>query len=98
MAVNKTNLRVLNRLCERGFDTSKKINTVDMEIAHENGLDDVIGGIIELKKAIRNRRELAWLCDGVDPNPKKEASKHDRSSENEDGASQFPEGTAESGE
>ena len=98
MAVNKTNLRVLNRLCEKGFDTSKKINTVDMEIAHENGLDDVIGGIIELKKAIRNRRELAWLCDGVDPNPKKEAERYDRSKETEDDGNQFSGGTAETGE
>ena len=66
MAVNKTKLRTLNRLCERGFDTEKKISAVDMEIAYENGLSDELGGIIELKKAIKAHGGIAWLCDGED--------------------------------
>ena len=97
MAVNKAKLKTLNRLCDRGFDTSKKISSIEMEIAHENGLDDEIGGIIELKKAIRERKELAWLCDGNDPKPK-EAKKNGRTEGSEDNQNQFSGGTAETGE
>lgn len=66
MAVNKMKLKTLNTLCEKGFDTAKKIAAVDMRTAHTNDLDDELGGILDLQDAIRYRTELAWLCDGVD--------------------------------
>ena len=66
MTVNRTKLKTLNRLCEKRFDTAKKISAIDMRTAHENDLDDELGGILALQDAIRERRELAWLCDGKD--------------------------------
>ncbi len=67
MAVNRTKLKTLNRLCEKGFDTAKKVSTIDMRTAYQNELGDELGGILALQDAIRERRELAWLCDGEDP-------------------------------
>ena len=66
MAVNKMKLKTLNRLCEKGFDTAKKISTIEIEDAYENDLGDKLGGIVALKKAIKAHTELAWLCDGSD--------------------------------
>ena len=66
MAVNKVKLRTLTRLSDKGFDTQKKILAIDMRAARNNGLDDDIGGIIDLQDAIRAHREIAYLCDGMD--------------------------------
>lgn len=66
MAVNRTKLKTMNRLCEKGFDTAKKISAIDMRLAHENDLNDEIGNILDLQQAIRAHMELAWLCDGED--------------------------------
>ncbi len=75
MAVNKMKLRTLNRLCEKGFDTAKKISTIEIEEAYENDLGDELGGIVALKKAIKAHAELAWLCDGADV--RKEVKRND---------------------
>ena len=42
MAINKTKLKTLTRLSDRGFDTHKKILAIDMRAARDNGLDDDI--------------------------------------------------------
>ena len=43
-----------------------------MEEVFENGLENELGNIIGLKKAIKaNHSELAWLLDGSDPKPDK---------------------------
>ena len=47
MAINKAKLKTLTRLCEKGFDTHKKILAIDMRAARDNGLDDDISGILE---------------------------------------------------
>lgn len=66
MAVNKSKLKTLNRLSDKGYDTQKKILAIDMRAARDNGLDDDIGGILDLQDAIRAHREIAYLCDGTD--------------------------------
>ena len=66
MAVNKTKLKTLTRLSDKGFDTQKKILAIDMRAARDNGLDDDIGGILDLQDAIRAHKEIAYLCDGTD--------------------------------
>ena len=37
-----------------------------MRAARDNGLDDDIGGIIDLQDAIKAHREITYLCDGID--------------------------------
>ena len=66
MAVNKTKLKTLTKLSDKGFDTQKKILAIDMRAARDNGLDDDISGILDLQDAIRAHREIAYLCDGND--------------------------------
>ena len=48
MAINKAKLKTLTRLCDKGFDTHKKILAIDMRAARDNGLDDDISGILDL--------------------------------------------------
>lgn len=66
MAVNKMKLKTLTKLSDKGFDTQKKILAIDMRAARDNGLDDDIGGILDLQDAIRTHKEIAYLCDGID--------------------------------
>ena len=70
MAINKAKLKTLTRLSDRGFDTHKKILAIDMRAARNHGLDDDIGGIIDLQDAIKAHREIAYLCDGSDAKPR----------------------------
>lgn len=76
MATNKAKLKTLTRLCDKGFDTHKKILAIDMRAARDNGLDDDISGILDLQDAIRAHREIAYLCDGSDEKPGKEGVQH----------------------
>ena len=78
MAVNKAKLKTLNRLSDQGFDTQKKIMFIDMRVARDHGFADDLGGIIDLQDAIRAHREIAYLCDGEDLKPRKEAVRDDR--------------------
>ena len=71
MAADKAILKTLNKLSEQGFDTEKKINSIDMKAAFEHGLSDEIGGILKLQAAIKSHKQLAYLLGGTDE--KKEA-------------------------
>ena len=51
--MDRMKLKTMDKLAAKGFDTEKKVMALEMEIVHENGLDDEIGGILDLKKAIR---------------------------------------------
>ena len=53
MTINKMKLKTLTRLSDKGFDTHKKILAIDMRAARNHGLDDDIGGIIDLQDAIK---------------------------------------------
>ena len=72
MAIDKSKIKTLEKLKEKGFDTANKIRPLAMEEVFENGLENELGNIIGLKKAIKaNHSELAWLLDGSDPKPSK---------------------------
>ena len=66
MAVDKKKIKTLTRLSDKGFDTHKKILAIDMRAARDNGLDDDIGGILDLQDAIRAHKEIEYLCEGSD--------------------------------
>jgi hypothetical protein len=63
---------------KKGFDTEKKVNAIDMQVAFDNGLADEIGGILALQKAIKAHTVYAFLMDGSDSKPEKREAKHDR--------------------
>ena len=68
MAIDKSKIKTLEKLKEKGFDTANKIRPLEMEEVFENGLENELGNTIGLKKAIKaNHSELAWLLDGSDP-------------------------------
>ena len=72
MTIDKSKIKTLEKLKEKGFDTANKIRPLEMEEVYENGLENELGNIIGLKKAIKaNHSELAWLLDGSDPKPEK---------------------------
>ena len=56
MTINKIKLKTLTRLSDKGFDTHKKILAIDMRAARNHGLDDDIGGIIDLLVKDTNHR------------------------------------------
>ena len=67
MAIDKSKIKTLEKLKEKGFDTANKIRPLEMEEVFENGLENELGNIIGLKKAIKaNHSEIAWLLDGSD--------------------------------
>ena len=95
MTTDKNKLKTLNKLTDEGFDTEKKITSIDMKVAYEHGLSGEIGVILELQEAIRDRKVIAYLCNAMDdakPKPAKtnssdpagkEDGNHERDHENE---------------
>lgn len=92
MTADKSKLKTLNKLTDEGFDTEKKITSIDMKIAYDHGLSGEIGVILELQEAIRDRKVIAYLCNAMDdskPKPPKtnssnlEEKEDDRSENNE---------------
>ena len=81
--MDRMKLKTMVKLAAKGFDTEKKVMSLEMEIVHENGLDDEIGGILDLKKAIRQHRLYAYLYNGKDPVPAKKEVKPDVRNESE---------------
>lgn len=74
MTADKNKLKTLNKLTDEGFDTEKKITSIDMKVAYEHGLSGEIGVILELQEAIRDRKVIAYLCNAMDdakPKPAK---------------------------
>ena len=51
MTADKSKLKTLNKLTDEGFDTEKKITSIDMKIAYDHGLSGEIGVILELQEA-----------------------------------------------
>lgn len=78
MTVDKTKLKTLNKLNDEGFDSEKKISTIDMKVAFEHGLNNEIGVILELQDAIKDRKVISYLCNAVEEEKKKEHKKEER--------------------
>ena len=52
--MEKSIQKLLDKLGKKGFDTEKKVNAIDMQVAFDNGLADELGGILALQKAIKS--------------------------------------------
>ena len=70
MAIDRTKLKTMDKLKDKGFDTANKIKTLDGRLILKNGLTGEMANIFDLQDAIKaNHSELAWLMDGEDPRP-----------------------------
>ena len=76
--MDKTKLKLLDKLRKKGYDTEKKVTAIDMQVAFDNGLADEIGGVLALQKAIKTHNVYSFLMDGVDSKSEKKEAKHDR--------------------
>ena len=76
--MEKSIQKLLDKLGKKGFDTEKKVNAIDMQVAFDNGLADEIGGVLALQKAIKTHNVYSFLMDGVDSKSEKKEAKHDR--------------------
>ena len=83
MAIDRTKLKTMDKLKDKGFDTASKIKTLDGRLILKNGLTGEMANIFDLQDAIKaNHSELAWLMDGEDPKPeRKEAADADELSD-----------------
>jgi len=69
--MEKSIQKLLDKLGKKGFDTEKKVNAIDMQVAYDNGLADELGGILALQKAIKSHSAYAFIMGGTDPKPEK---------------------------
>lgn len=65
MAMDKAKLRALNKLSDKGFNTTAKISSIDMVTIRDEGLVNDISFIIEIQEAIKGD-VLAFLLNGSD--------------------------------
>lgn len=77
--------KLLEKLGKKGFDTEKKVNAIDMQVAYDNGLTDELGGILALQKAIKTHSVYSFIMDGTDPKPEKKEVRNDRDGRNTEG-------------
>ena len=82
--MDKAKQKLIDKLGKKGFDTEKKVNAIDMQVAFDNGLTDELGGILALQKAIKTHSVYAFLMDGVDAKMEKKEAKHDHDRKPED--------------
>lgn len=95
MAIEKSKIKTLEKLKEKGFDTANKIRPLEMEEVYENGLESELGNIIGLKKAIKaNHSELAWLLDGTDPKAEKKEEQNNADEDRSAGRDTYTEAYA----
>ena len=71
--MDKVKLRSLNKLAEKGFDTSKKIAEIDMVTIRDYGLVGEISFIIEIQEALKND-VIAFLFNSGDEKEEMEES------------------------
>ena len=76
MAIDKKKAAALSKISDRGYDTEKKVMTIDLDVIDEEDFTKEISEIRGLKKAIRNHNVIAYLCNGTDPVPQKKEVRH----------------------
>ena len=74
--MEKSIQKLLDKLGKKGFDTEKKVNAIDMQVAFDNGLADELGGILALQKAIKSHSTYAFIMGGTDRKAEKKEDKH----------------------
>lgn len=76
MPIDKMKIKTLNKLVDNGIDTEKKITALDL--AAILGIPEItvpeIQVITNLQTAIKNRRVISYLSDGVDEDASKKAA------------------------
>ena len=77
MAIDKKKGAALSKISDKGYDTEKKVMTIDLDVIDEEDLIKEITEIRGLKKAIRNHDVIKYLCNGIDPAQPKREVKHD---------------------
>ena len=63
MTTDKNKLKTLNKLTDEGFDTEKKITSIDMKVAYDHGLSGEIGVILELQEGHRLPLQRNGRCE-----------------------------------
>ena len=85
--MEKSIQKLLDKLGKKGFDTEKKVNSIDMQVAFENDFTtDEVGGILALQKAIKNHSTYAFLMGGADQKPEKKEVKRNADDGRTEGA------------
>ena len=84
--MEKSIQKLLDKLGKKGFDTEKKVNAIDMQVAFDNGLADELGGILALQKAIKSHSTYAFLMGGSDQKPEKKEVKRNADDGRTEGA------------
>ncbi len=75
--LDRSKLKTMEKLKEKGFDTANKIKTLDGRLILKSGLTSEMSNIFDLQDAIKaNHSELAWLMDGEDPKPVKKEERN----------------------
>ena len=75
--MEKSVKNLIEVLEKKGFDTEKKVCTIDLQVAVDNGLTAESKGILALQKAIKTHSVYSFLTGGKDTKPdKKEAKKN----------------------
>ena len=67
--MDKAKQKLLDKLGKKGFDTEKKVNAIDMQVAFDNGLADEIGGILALHHTTMEVKDLDELRDLINSLP-----------------------------
>ena len=90
--LDRSRLKTIEKLKERGFDTANKIRMLDGRLILKNGLTGEMANIFDLQDAIRaNHSELAWLMSGEDPKPGKKEAQSNADDGRSSGGSIYPE-------
>lgn len=84
--MEKSIQKLLDKLGRNGFDTEKKVNAIDMQVAYDSGLADELGGILALQKAIKSHSTYAFLMGGADQKPEKKEVKRNADDGRTEGA------------
>lgn len=71
--MEKSIQKLLDKLGKKGFDTEKKVNAIDMQVAYDNGLTDELGGILALQKAIKSHSTYSFIMGGTDAKPERKS-------------------------
>lgn len=76
--MEKAKQKVLEKLEKKGFDTEKKINSIDLQAAVDHGFTiDEASIILALQKVIKSHNVISFLLGGTDEKPEKKEVKHD---------------------
>ena len=75
-----------DQIKEKGIDTEKKLNAIDLQAAVDNGFTAAeIAGIVAMQKAIKTHTLYTYLQNGKDPEPSKKEVKKNADDDRESG-------------